>query len=234
MEQSTQRVGEAAQRASAVHDEMRAFKEGLRFDPAAFDRQQEGKHLERVKESRELHGTPISDEDAARIAHFEGLGEPILTNRERLVGASRGGVAKIEEAGLESASPVAGVLVGVHSVGHAGGGKTFIAVNLATAIAETTGRDTALVAFDDMSDVHDYFGLEAVRTSRICSRSVTIPITTASELSAIGWLSGSGRTRLGSIPPRNHLRLRLWQHSWLAFVTTSLSSCSTARATSRT
>ena len=42
-----------------------------------------------------------------------------------------------------------------------GAGKTFLTTNLATAIAEISGRDTAVVDLDvDMGDVFTYFGLE--------------------------------------------------------------------------
>ena len=42
-----------------------------------------------------------------------------------------------------------------------GTGKTFLATNLATAIAEVSGKDTAVADLDvDMGDVFSYFGLE--------------------------------------------------------------------------
>jgi pilus assembly protein CpaE len=42
-----------------------------------------------------------------------------------------------------------------------GTGKTFLATNLATSIAEVSGKDTAVVDLDvDMGDVFSYFGLE--------------------------------------------------------------------------
>jgi pilus assembly protein CpaE len=46
-----------------------------------------------------------------------------------------------------------------------GSGKTFLTANLATAIAELTGQDTALVDLDvDMGDVFTYFGREPSAT----------------------------------------------------------------------
>jgi pilus assembly protein CpaE len=45
-----------------------------------------------------------------------------------------------------------------------GTGKTFLTTNLATAIAEISGQDTAVVDLDvDMGDVFSYFGLEPTR-----------------------------------------------------------------------
>src|SRR4029077_7085885 len=42
-----------------------------------------------------------------------------------------------------------------------GAGKTFLTTNLASAIAELTGQDTAVVDLDfDMGDVFTYFGTE--------------------------------------------------------------------------
>jgi pilus assembly protein CpaE len=56
-----------------------------------------------------------------------------------------------------------GMVVSVFS-SKGGTGKTFLATNLATAISEVSGEDTAVVDLDvDMGDVFSYFGLEATR-----------------------------------------------------------------------
>ena len=53
-----------------------------------------------------------------------------------------------------------GVVISVFS-SKGGAGKTFLTTNLATAIAQLSGRDTAVVDMDvDMGDVFSYFGLE--------------------------------------------------------------------------
>jgi pilus assembly protein CpaE len=53
-----------------------------------------------------------------------------------------------------------GVVVSVFS-SKGGAGKTFLTTNLATAIAQESGKDTAVVDLDvDMGDVFSYFGLE--------------------------------------------------------------------------
>ena len=53
-----------------------------------------------------------------------------------------------------------GVVISVFS-SKGGAGKTFLTTNLATAISELSGRDTAVVDMDvDMGDVFSYFGLE--------------------------------------------------------------------------
>ncbi len=53
-----------------------------------------------------------------------------------------------------------GVVISVFS-SKGGAGKTFLTTNLATAISQLTGRDTAVVDMDvDMGDVFSYFGLE--------------------------------------------------------------------------
>ncbi len=53
-----------------------------------------------------------------------------------------------------------GMIISVFS-SKGGTGKTFLATNLATAIAEISGEDTAVVDLDvDMGDVFSYFGLE--------------------------------------------------------------------------
>ena len=46
-----------------------------------------------------------------------------------------------------------------------GAGKTFLTTNLAAAIAEVTGQDTAVVDLDfDMGDVFTYYGTEPTTT----------------------------------------------------------------------
>ncbi len=56
-----------------------------------------------------------------------------------------------------------GVVVSVFS-SKGGTGKTFLTTNLAVAIADITGEDTAVVDLDvDMGDVYSYFGLEPTR-----------------------------------------------------------------------
>ena len=53
-----------------------------------------------------------------------------------------------------------GVVISVFS-SKGGAGKTFLTTNLATAISQLSGRDTAVVDMDvDMGDVFSYFGLE--------------------------------------------------------------------------
>jgi pilus assembly protein CpaE len=53
-----------------------------------------------------------------------------------------------------------GMVISVFS-SKGGTGKTFLTTNLATAIAEMSGKDTAVVDLDvDMGDVYSYFGLE--------------------------------------------------------------------------
>src|ERR671937_785271 len=56
-----------------------------------------------------------------------------------------------------------GMVISVFS-SKGGTGKTFITTNLATAIAELAGQDTAVVDLDvDMGDVYSYFGLEPTK-----------------------------------------------------------------------
>ena len=56
-----------------------------------------------------------------------------------------------------------GMVISVFS-SKGGTGKTFLTTNLATAIAQTSGQDTAAVDLDvDMGDVFSYFGLEPTR-----------------------------------------------------------------------
>jgi pilus assembly protein CpaE len=56
-----------------------------------------------------------------------------------------------------------GVVISVFS-SKGGAGKTFLTTNLATAISQLSGRDTAVVDMDvDMGDVFSYFGLEPNR-----------------------------------------------------------------------
>jgi pilus assembly protein CpaE len=56
-----------------------------------------------------------------------------------------------------------GVVISVFS-SKGGAGKTFLTTNLATAIAELSGKDTAVVDLDvDMGDVYSYFGMEPTR-----------------------------------------------------------------------
>ena len=63
--------------------------------------------------------------------------------------------------GLDPGQPSQrGVVISVFS-SKGGAGKTFLTTNLATAIAQLSGRDTAVVDMDvDMGDVFSYFGLE--------------------------------------------------------------------------
>lgn len=56
-----------------------------------------------------------------------------------------------------------GMVISVFS-SKGGTGKTFLATNLASALADVTGEDTAVVDLDvDMGDVYSYFGLEPTR-----------------------------------------------------------------------
>jgi len=56
-----------------------------------------------------------------------------------------------------------GMVISVFS-SKGGTGKTFLTTNLATAISELSGKDTAVVDLDvDMGDVFSYFGLEPTR-----------------------------------------------------------------------
>jgi pilus assembly protein CpaE len=56
-----------------------------------------------------------------------------------------------------------GMVISVFS-SKGGTGKTFLTTNLATAIAELSGQDTAVVDLDvDMGDVYSYFGLEPTK-----------------------------------------------------------------------
>jgi pilus assembly protein CpaE len=56
-----------------------------------------------------------------------------------------------------------GVVISIFS-SKGGAGKTFLTTNLATAIAQESGKDTAVVDLDvDMGDVFSYFGLEPNR-----------------------------------------------------------------------
>jgi pilus assembly protein CpaE len=65
-----------------------------------------------------------------------------------------------------------------------GSGKTFLTSNLATAIADLTGQDTAVVDLDfDMGDVFTYFGRE--------------PVTSIQELMELG--EGADRDRLRQV-----------------------------------
>jgi pilus assembly protein CpaE len=65
--------------------------------------------------------------------------------------------------GTVSEPGVSGKIYSVFS-SKGGTGKTFLACNLAVAIAEKTGQETALVDLDvDMGDVFSYFGTEASR-----------------------------------------------------------------------
>jgi pilus assembly protein CpaE len=63
--------------------------------------------------------------------------------------------------GLDPGQPSQrGVVISVFS-SKGGAGKTFLTTNLATAISQLSGRDTAVVDMDvDMGDVFSYFGLE--------------------------------------------------------------------------
>jgi pilus assembly protein CpaE len=63
--------------------------------------------------------------------------------------------------GVEPGQPSQrGVVISVFS-SKGGAGKTFLTTNLATAISQLSGRDTAVVDMDvDMGDVFSYFGLE--------------------------------------------------------------------------
>jgi pilus assembly protein CpaE len=74
-----------------------------------------------------------------------------------------------------------------------GAGKTFLTTNLAAAIAETTGQDTAVVDLDvDMGDVFTYFGRE--------------PAATVQDLMELG--EGSDHTRIREVG------LQLSEHLW--------------------
>jgi pilus assembly protein CpaE len=62
--------------------------------------------------------------------------------------------------GSDGQRPTKGSIVSVFS-SKGGSGKTFLTTNLATAIADITGQDTAVVDLDvDMGDVFTYFGRE--------------------------------------------------------------------------
>jgi pilus assembly protein CpaE len=74
-----------------------------------------------------------------------------------------------------------------------GTGKTFLTSNLATAISEVTGQDTAVVDLDiDMGDVFTYFGRE--------------PSATIQDLMELG--EGADRSRIRSIG------VQMSQHLW--------------------
>ena len=74
-----------------------------------------------------------------------------------------------------------------------GSGKTFLTSNLATAIADITGQDTAVVDLDfDMGDVFTYFGRE--------------PSTGVQDLMELG--EGADRDRLRSVG------VQLGDHLW--------------------
>lgn len=68
------------------------------------------------------------------------------------------------QAGLGSPQTTRGHIVSVFS-SKGGSGKTFLTTNLATAIADVTGQDTAVVDLDvDMGDVFTYYGREPTAT----------------------------------------------------------------------
>ena len=75
-----------------------------------------------------------------------------------------------------------------------GSGKTFLTTNLATAIAQVTGEDTALVDLDvDMGDVFTYFG-----------REPTASVTDLMELGDVGGVLAAGQSVgpvLGAVRP---------------------------------
>jgi pilus assembly protein CpaE len=73
-----------------------------------------------------------------------------------------------------------------------GAGKTFLTTNLACAIAEVTGQDTAVIDLDfDMGDVFTYFGTE--------------PASNIPDLMALGEGADHDRVRSAGLPVTEHL-----------------------------
>ena len=97
---------------------------------------------------------------------------------------------QVAQGGQESAH-TRGRIISVFS-SKGGTGKTFLTTNLATAMAELTGKDTAVVDLDiDMGDVFTYFGRE--------------PSATIQDLMALGEGGDSGAIRAAGVQLGDHI-----------------------------
>jgi pilus assembly protein CpaE len=90
-----------------------------------------------------------------------------------------------------------GVIVSVFST-KGGTGKTFLACNLAAALAERSGSTVGLLDLDhDLGDVFAYFGAEPSRTLQ---ELLTQDVDDANTIAQLGTPLGRGITGFGSLP----------------------------------